>query len=116
MISLLRPIILIPDDLEKKEWTKPVLVGDSQSRSDFIMYENGLYLFHAPINRNHIGILKINRTDIEKSEVVLQADMKESCFYPFVQYDTEGNIYMSYTVDRKHIRISKFTFEKYIPD
>ena len=81
-----------------------------------IMYENGLYLFHAPINRNHIGILKINRTDIEKSEVVLQADMKGSCFYPFVQYDTEGNIYMSYTVDRKHIRISKFTFEKYIPD
>lgn len=116
MISLLRAIILIPDDLEKKEWTKPVLVGGSQSRSDFIMYENGLYLFHAPINRNHIGILKINRTDIEKSEVVLQADMKESCFYPFVQYDTECNIYMSYTVDRKHIRISKFTFEKYIPD
>lgn len=81
-----------------------------------IMYKNGLYLFHAPINRNHIGILKINRTDIEKSEVVLQADMKGSCFYPFVQYDTEGNIYMSYTVDRKHIRISKFTFEKHIPD
>ena len=108
--------ILTVYDLEKKEWTKPVLVGDSQSRSDFIMYKNGLYLFHAPINRNHIGILKINRTDIEKSEVVLQADMKGSCFYPFVQYDTEGNIYMSYTVDRKHIRISKFTFEKYIPD
>ena len=116
MISPLRAIILIPDDLEKKERTKPVLVGDSRSRSDFIMYENGLYLFHAPINRNHIGILKINRTDIEKSEVVLQADMKGSCFYPFVQYDTEGNIYMFYTVDRKHIRISKFTFEKYIPD
>ena len=116
LISLLRPIILIPDDLEKKEWTKPMLVGDSRSRNDFIMYKNGLYLFHAPINRNHIGILKINTTDIEKSEVVLQADMKGSCFYPFVQYDTEGNIYMSYTVDRKHIRISKFTFEKYIPD
>lgn len=103
--------ILTVYDLVKKEWTKPVLVGDSQSRSDFIMYKNELYLFHAPKDRRHIGILKINQDDIEKSEVLLQANMQGSCFYPFVQYDLNDNLYMSYTVDRQHIRLSAFSFE-----
>lgn len=107
--------ILTCFDLEKREWAKPVLVGDSQSRSDFILYKNELYLFHAPIDRNHIGVLHINKDDLSKSEIVLQADMLGSCFYPFVQYDDKKeSLYMSYTVDRKHIRLSKFTMENYI--
>lgn len=107
--------ILTCYDLQAKAWAKPVLVGDSQSRSDFIFFKDELYLFHAPIDRNHIGILKIDRNNLENSTIVLQADMKGSCFYPFVQYDNTGkNLCMSYTVDRKHIRISSFSFEKYI--
>ena len=107
--------ILTCYDLQTKAWAKPVLVGDSQSRSDFIFFRNELYLFHAPTDRNHIGILKIDRNNLENSRVLLQADMKRSCFYPFVQYDNTGEkLCMSYTVDRKHIRISSFSLEKYI--
>ena len=107
--------ILTYYDLQTKTWAKPVLVGDSQSRSDFILFRNELYLFHAPTDRNHIGILKIDRNNLENSTVLLQADMKGSCFYPFVQYDNTGErLCMSYTVDRKHIRISSFSLEKYI--
>ena len=107
--------ILTCYDLQAKAWAKPVLVGDSQSRSDFILFRNELYLFHAPTDRNHIGILKIDRNNLENSTVLLQADMKGSCFYPFVQYDNTGEkLCMSYTVDRKHIRISSFSLEKYI--
>lgn len=107
--------ILTCYDLLTKTWAKPVLVGDSQSRSDFILFRNELYLFHAPTDRNHIGILKIDRNNLENSTVLLQADMKGSCFYPFVQYDNTGEkLGMSYTVDRKHIRISSFSLEKYI--
>ena len=106
--------ILTTYDLITGEWHKPVLVGDCQSRSDFILYKDELYLFHAPIDRAHIGILKINMDDITKSEIVLQADMQGSCFYPFIQYNSKGELCMSYTVDRKHIRLSSFTLSKYI--
>ncbi|MEE0867962.1 MAG: hypothetical protein UIL37_06640 [Clostridia bacterium] len=107
--------ILTCYDLLKKAWEKPVLVGDSQSRSDFILFRDELYLFHAPTDRNHIGILKIDTNNIENSTILLQADMKGSCFYPFIQYDNTGEkLCMSYTVDRKHIRISSFSMEKYI--
>ena len=107
--------ILTCYDLLKKAWEKPVLVGDSQSRSDFILFRDELYLFHAPTDRNHIGILKIDTNNIENSTIMLQADMKGSCFYPFIQYDNTGEkLCMSYTVDRKHIRISSFSMEKYI--
>ena len=106
--------ILTTYDLTTGEWEKPVLVGDSQSRSDFIVYNGGLYLFYAPTDRNHIGILKVNTDDISKSEIVLQTDMKGSCFYPFVQYNSKGELCMSYTVSRKNIRLAAFTLSKYI--
>ena len=78
------------------------------------MYENNLYLFHAPINRNHIGIIKINTDDISKSEVILQAEMKSSCFYPFIQYYKNNELAMSYTVNREHIRLAEFTLRNYL--
>lgn len=106
--------ILTTYDLCTGEWHKPVLVGDSQSRSDFIVYKGGLYLFHAPTDREHIGILKINTDDITKSEIVLQAYMQGSCFYPFVQYNSQGELCMSYTVSRQHIRLAKFTLTDYL--
>ena len=101
-------------NLKNKTWDAPVLVGDCQSRGDFIFYQGELYLFHAPIDRGHIGIIKIDRENIAKSQALLQAQMHTSCFYPFVQYFQGGELAKSYTVARKHIRMAKFTLSKYL--
>ena len=94
-------------------WDTPVLIGDSQSRSDFILYDGQLYLFHAPIDREHLGIVHVNTEDIAKSEILLQAKMPSSCFYPFIQYDDKEQLYLSYTVARQHIRLARFTMGNY---
>ena len=101
-------------DLDSKTWETPIEIEDCQSRGDMILYKGELYLFHAPIDREHIGIVKINTDDITKSEIVLQAKMHTSCFYPFVQYFGENELAMSYTVERKHIRLAKFDLSKYL--
>lgn len=101
-------------DLNTKTWEKPVEIWDCQSRSDFIIYKDEMYLFHAPIDREHIGIIKIDTNDITKSEVVLQANMQSSCFYPYVQYYGDDELAMSYTVARKHIRLAKFKLRNYL--
>ncbi len=95
-------------DLNSGEWARPVLVADCQSRSDFIMYKGELYLFYAPCDREHIGILHIDTNNLSDTSIVLQADMKGSCFYPFVEYLRNGELAMAYTVDRKHIRLAEF--------
>lgn len=100
-------------DLNNREWETPCLIRDTQSRSDFIVYDGELYLIHAPIDRNGFGMVKIDKNNLSKSEVVLVAEMKESMFYPFV--DVYGDdVYISYTIDRKHIRLSKFNLKNYI--
>lgn len=101
-------------DLNTKKWDAPVLIGDCQSRGDMIVYKDNLYLFHAPISREHIGIVKIDTDNIANSSVVLQAKMDTSCFYPFIQYFKDGELAMSYTVNREHVRLAKFTLSKYI--
>ncbi len=101
-------------DLEKDTWETPVLVEDCQSRSDFILFGGQLYLFHAPIDREHIGILKIDTDHLADSRIVMQAKMQSSCFYPFIQYFDETGLAMSYTVARQHIRLARFSMEKYI--
>ena len=101
-------------NLLTKCWEKVVEVEDCQSRADFILYKGNLYLFHAPIDREHLGIIKIDTTDIAKSEVVLQAKMHTSCFYPFIQYYKNQELAVSYTVGRKHIRLACFTLSKYL--
>ena len=95
-------------------WDKPVEIEDCQSRGDFIRYDGELYLFHAPIDREHIGIIKIDTDNIENSQVVLQAKMHTSCFYPFIQYYNNNELAMSYTVARKHIRLAGFTLKQYL--
>ncbi len=101
-------------DIVKDTWEKPVLIADSQSRSDFIMYKGELYLFHAPIDRNHIGLVRIDTESIANSAPVFIAKMDTSCFYPFIScFDGDG-LAMSYTVERKHIRLAKFDMEKLI--
>ena len=100
-------------DLNDKTWATPFLIKDTQSRSDFVFYKNELYLIHAPINREGFGIIKVNRDDLSKSKPVLVADMKSSFFYPYTDiYGSDA--YISYTVDRKHIRLSKFSAENYL--
>ena len=101
-------------DIANGTWEKPVLIGDCQSRSDFIEYGGELYLFHAPIDREHIGLIKINREEIAKSEIAFQAKMHTSCFYPFIQYFDNGELAMSYTVNREHIRLARFTLSRYV--
>lgn len=103
-------------DLNTGHWDEPVEVEDCQSRADFIFYRGNLYLFHAPTDREHIGIIKIDTENIVNSSVVLQANMNISCFYPFVQYYRNGELAMSYTVDRKHIRLAEFTLSDYLDD
>lgn len=101
-------------DLLTGTWDKPIEIEDCQSRGDFIYYRDNLYLFHAPIDREHIGIVKINLEDLSKSEVILQAKMHTSCFYPFIQYYNDNELAMSYTVERKHIRLARFNLSKYL--
>ena len=101
-------------NIKNDKWEAPVEIYDCQSRSDFILYKNDLYLFHAPIDREHIGIVRIDTDNIEKSEIILQAKMHTSCFYPFVQYFRNNELAMSYTDSRKHIRLAEFTLSKYI--
>ncbi len=101
-------------NLLTKAWDRPVEIEDCQSRGDFIFYNGELYLFHAPIDREHIGVVKVDTENIADSQVVLQAKMHTSCFYPFVQYYKDGELAMSYTVARKHIRLAKFTLSKYL--
>lgn len=101
-------------DTVANTWEKAVEIEDCQSRGDFIEYGGELYLFHAPIDREHIGVVRINTDDISKSEPVLLAKMPTSCFYPFVNYFPDGELAMSYTVARKHVRLARFTLSKYI--
>lgn len=104
-------------DLNEKTWRKPCLIQDAQSRSDFIYHNGELYLIHAPKDRNGFGIIKIDRDDFKNSKVLVVADVpcegtKESLFYPYTEVHGE-DVYISYTIDRKHIRFSKFNAEKY---
>ncbi len=100
-------------DLNTGTWAQPVLIHDAQSRSDFILYAGQLLLIHAPIDRNGFGMVKIDTDDIAKSKTVFVADMKSSLFYPYVSVYGD-DAYISYTVDRKHIRLSKFDLRKYV--
>lgn len=100
-------------DLAHGTWEKPFLIRDAQSRSDFFVYRGELYLVHAPINRDGFGIVKIDRDHLENSRSVLVADMKESLFYPFARVMGD-DLWLSYTVDRKHIRLAKFHLPDYL--
>lgn len=100
-------------DLRSGTWATPVLIEDCQSRSDFIFYQGQLYLFHAPVDREHIGVVRVDREDLTKSRIILQADMQGSCFYPFVQEFGES-FGISYTVARQHIRLARFDPKKYL--
>ncbi len=100
-------------NLQTGMWAVPTLVRDAQSRSDFIWYNGALYLIHAPIDRNGFGILQIDRENPAASKPIAVADMHDSLFYPYT--DLYGDYaYMSYTVARKHIRLTRFPLAAYL--
>lgn len=99
--------------MAEDKWETPCLIRDAQSRPDFVFYNDKLYLIHAPIDRDGFGMIKINREDLSKSETVIVAEMKESMFYPYTDIYRD-DAYISYTVERKHIRLSKFNLKNYI--
>lgn len=100
-------------DLKTGKWAPPFLIADEQSRSDFFMYNNQLYLMHAPKDRKGVGIVRVDTEDLTKSVPILVADMKSGCFYPFTRVYGK-RLYVSYTVSRLHIRLTSVDFEKYV--
>lgn len=97
-------------DLSTGEWAKPTLIRDAQSRSDFILHDGELYLIHAPIDRNGFGIVRVDQTAPENSQIVAVCQMNSSLFYPYARIYGD-HVYMSYTIDRKHIRFTRFGTE-----
>lgn len=100
-------------DLVNKQWHKPALISDCQSRSDFFYYRNELYLVNAPLNRESIAISRIDVNNIDNIKPIVFANFKSSIFYPFVRLYGD-DLYISYTVDRKHIRLTKINLLNYI--
>lgn len=106
--------VLAKFDLVAGTWSKPILVPDTQSRSDFFEWNNNLYLVHAPLNRNHISLMQIDRGVLAKSYEVATAEVQD-CFYPFTQ-NIDGQMYMSFTQSRHHIWLNKFSPTYYSND
>lgn len=101
--------ILTSYDLNTGTWRTPVYVSDTQSRSDFLEFDGELYLVHAPVDRYHISIMKINKKNLNKSYEVQTARVP-FYFYPYMD-SYNGELYMSYTDAYKHIQLAKFTIE-----
>lgn len=100
-------------DLKTEKWAAPCLIRDAQSRSDFILYEGELYLIHAPVDRDGFGIVRIDREHFADSRPLAVVRMGESLFYPFARVEDDA-VYLSYTVDRKHIRLTRFDARTYL--
>ncbi|NLJ64352.1 MAG: hypothetical protein GX337_03040 [Christensenellaceae bacterium] len=100
-------------NLKTNQWSKPVLIRDTQSRSDFVFYHGKLLLIHAPIDREGFGIIDVNVNDISQSKPLAVVRMNDSFFYPYVDI-IGSDAYISYTVARKHIRLTKFHLPNYI--
>ncbi len=100
-------------DLAARQWSEPMLIRDAQSRSDFLYYRGELYLIHAPVDREGIGIVRVDMEDLSRSRPVLVAQMGESMFYPYT--DMYGDeMYISYTSARRHIRLTRLHLGAYL--
>ena len=83
-------------------WEKPIFFGDCQSRPDFFVLWNELYLIHAPMNRNFLCVELMNETYNCKS-YPWKLFYNEKTFYPFVQV-VNNHAYCVATYNRKEIR------------
>lgn len=87
-------------------WATPINIPDCQSRSVFFTNSGNLYALHAPKDRYHIAILRINTTNLDQSADIAVGDV-DNMFYPFIQ-DDNGQLYVTITQARKHIWLCKF--------
>ena len=101
-------------NLKKNKWGSPVKISDCQSRADFFEYDDVLYLLHAPKDRDHLCIKRIDEKYIYHTNSVQCAKVPDY-FYPFVQVYNE-KIYVSFTNSRKHIYLSQFTLNSISAD
>ena len=102
-------------NLDTGMWNKPFLIRDAQSRSDFIYYRDKLLLIHAPIDREGFGIVQVDTAHLENSHPLVVAKMNDSLFYPYMEVYGD-DAYISYTVARKHIRLTKFHLPDYLEE
>lgn len=94
-------------DLKTRKWANPVYIQDCQSRADFFDWDGKLVLVHAPVSRNYVSLAIVNENLGLTYEQEI-ARFTTSSFYPYVtKYNNE--YYMSYTEERHHIWVSKFT-------
>ena len=96
-------------NLKSNIWGYPVKISDCQSRADFFEYENTLYLLHAPKDRDHLCIKRVDERNLSLTNSVQCAKIPDY-FYPFVRVYNE-KLYISFTKTRKHIYLSQFTLK-----
>ena len=94
-------------DIVNKIWATPVYIDDTQSRPDFLYVNSALYLIKAPKDRNHISVMYIDTTRLERSYEIQVAKVPDY-FYPISQ-EYNGILYMLFTQSRRHIYLSTFT-------
>ncbi len=98
-------------DITKDRWhDNPLLIYDCQSRCDFIEYKNSLYAIHAPLNRNHLGIIKVDTNTINNSQEIQVAEIP-GYYYPYM-LEYNNKLYISFTNKRKAINLSTFTIRE----
>ena len=102
--------ILTRYNLNNDTWDSPVYINDCQSRSDFFVRYNVLYLLHAPKSREYLSIMRIDENELLRSYDIQTAHVNDF-FYPYVQ-EYKGQLYMSFTNSRQHIYLSKFSLLK----
>ena len=61
-----------------------------------------------------ISRVRIDTRDLSGSREIVTAKMKTSCFYPCAAFFPDGTAGFSYTVARKHIRLSRFDPDRYL--
>lgn len=90
-------------------WEDPIYIPECQSRSEFILYQNKLYLIYAPKDRNHMAIMLIDQEFLERSRDVQVASFAPRVYAYPVSYEYNGELYMLFSDSKKKIYVSKYT-------
>ena len=96
--------------IDTDTWEDPVFVADCQSRSDFIYTGGNLYLVHAPNDRQHLSLMKINQSRLNKSVEWQTGIVPGGIPYPFC-IEHKNEIYIAYSQPYARITLSKFSIQ-----
>lgn len=102
-------------NLIKGTWADPVFISETQSRSQFFMYNSQLYLIYAPKDRHHLGIVRIDTKHIVRSRVVQVARVAGLYAYPAVDVNN-GILYVLFSDNKEKLYVSNFTIESISAD